>query len=44
MRQLDNPLRVKHLRRDVARAKTVLREKKLGALPGEMPGAGQNTE
>ena len=44
MRQLDNPLRVKHLRREVARAKTILREKKLGALPGEMPGAGQSTE
>lgn len=38
MRQLDNPLRVRYLRRDVARAKTVLREKRLGALPGEVPG------
>lgn len=41
MRQLDNPLRVRHLRRDVARAKTVLREKRMGALPGEVPGATQ---
>jgi large subunit ribosomal protein L29 len=40
MRQLDNPLRVRQLRREVARAKTVLREKHLGALPGEAPGVG----
>ena len=39
MRQLDNPLRVRLLRREVARAKTVLREKKLGAKPGEILGA-----
>ncbi len=39
MRQLDNPLRVRLLRREVARAKTVLREKKLGAKPGETPEA-----
>ena len=39
MRQLDNPLRVRHLRREVARAKTVLNEKNLGALPGQVPGA-----
>jgi large subunit ribosomal protein L29 len=38
MRQLDNPLRVKYLRREVARAKTVLREKEHGAMPGEAPG------
>ncbi len=44
MRQLDNPLRVRHLRREVARAKTVLREKKLGALPGEAPGAAREAE
>ena len=37
MRQLDNPLRVRHLRREVARAKTVLKEKNLGALPGQIP-------
>lgn len=41
MRQLDNPMRVRYLRREVARAKTVLREKQLGALPGEVPQAGQ---
>ena len=41
MRQLDNPLRVRHLRHEVARAKTILREKELGALPGEKPGATQ---
>ncbi len=39
MRQLDNPLRVRHLRREVARTKTVLKEKNLGALPGQIPGA-----
>jgi large subunit ribosomal protein L29 len=44
MRQLDNPLRVKQLRRDVARAKTVLREKRMGALPGEVPGVKQAAE
>ena len=35
VKQLDNPLKVKILRREVARAKTLLREKKLGAKPGE---------
>jgi large subunit ribosomal protein L29 len=44
MRQLDNPLRVRHLRREVARAKTVLREKQLGALPGEKPRAGRTAD
>jgi len=39
MRQLDNPMQVKHLRREVARAKTVLREKHAGAMPGEKPNA-----
>jgi len=39
MRQLDNPLRARILRRDVARAETILREKKLGAKPGEILGA-----
>lgn len=38
MRQLDNPVRVRHLRREIARAKSVLREKMLGAKPGEVPG------
>jgi large subunit ribosomal protein L29 len=27
LRQLDNPLRVRQLRRDIARAKTILRQK-----------------
>jgi large subunit ribosomal protein L29 len=35
MRQIDNPLQVKAVKRNVARAKTVLREKLLGAKPGE---------
>jgi large subunit ribosomal protein L29 len=38
MRQLDNPLRVRYLRREVARALTILREKQAGAMPGEKPG------
>lgn len=38
MRQLDNPVRVRHLRREVARAKSILREKMLGAKPGEVLG------
>ena len=37
MKQLDNPQRVPQLRREVARARTVLREKERGAKPGEMP-------
>jgi large subunit ribosomal protein L29 len=39
MRQQDNPMRVRKLRREVARAKTVLREKQMGAKPGQKPGA-----
>ena len=35
VKQLDNPLSVKSLKREIARAKTVLRDKKLGAKPGE---------
>lgn len=38
MRQLDNPVQVRHLRRDVARAKSILRDKMLGAKPGEVLG------
>jgi large subunit ribosomal protein L29 len=44
MRQLDNPLRARNLRREVARAKTVLREKRLGALPGETLGTARDAE
>ena len=44
MRQLDNPVRVRYLRREVARAKTILREKNLGALPGQAPGAEKTAE
>lgn len=39
VKQLDNPLRVRHLRKEIARSKTVLREKSLGAKPGEVLGA-----
>lgn len=35
LRQLDNPLRVRQLRREIARAKSILREKEMGAKPGE---------
>ena len=35
IKQLSNPLRVRYLRREVARAKTIMREKMLGAQPGE---------
>ncbi len=36
VKQLDNPLRVRILRKEIARVKTVLREKRLGAKPGEI--------
>ncbi|MDH3216308.1 MAG: 50S ribosomal protein L29 [Candidatus Krumholzibacteria bacterium] len=38
-KQLDNPLQVRQLRREIARAKTVLRDKHLGAKPGQLSGA-----
>jgi large subunit ribosomal protein L29 len=37
MRQIDNPLRVRELRREVARARTIMNEKHAGAMPGETP-------
>lgn len=39
VKQLDNPLRVKALRREIARARTILRDKRLGARPGELRAA-----
>ena len=36
VKQLDNPLRVKVIRKEIARANTVLRQKALGAKPGEV--------
>jgi large subunit ribosomal protein L29 len=36
VKQLDNPLKVRYLRREIARARTVLRDKNLGAKPGEV--------
>ena len=39
VKQLDNPLRVREVRREIARTKTVLRDKKLGAKPGELSAA-----
>ena len=35
VKQLDDPLRVRHLRKEIARSRTVLQEKVLGAAPGE---------
>jgi len=40
LKQVDNPLRVRSLRRDIARARTILREKAFGAKPGEKLPAG----
>lgn len=39
LKQIDDPVKVRHLRKDIARAKTVLREKSEGAAPGQKPGA-----
>ncbi|NIM18645.1 MAG: 50S ribosomal protein L29 [Candidatus Latescibacteria bacterium] len=44
IKQLDNPMRVRQLRREVARAKTILKEKMEGAMPGEKPGQRQEAE
>ena len=41
VKQLDNPLRIRYLRREIARAKTVLRSKLLGAQPGEVSAEGE---
>lgn len=41
MRQLDNPMRVRALRREIARAKTIMQEKQAGAQPGQKPGASE---
>jgi large subunit ribosomal protein L29 len=38
MRQIDNPLQVRALRREVARARTIMNEKRAGAMPGQKPG------
>ncbi|MFH1755936.1 MAG: 50S ribosomal protein L29 [Candidatus Latescibacterota bacterium] len=37
IKQLDNPKRVTYLRREIARAKTILKDKVGGAKPGEIP-------
>jgi large subunit ribosomal protein L29 len=46
--QLDNPMRIKDVRRDVARILTILRERdlerELGALEAAAAGAGQEEE
>ena len=33
--QVDNPLRLRHVRREIARAATILKQKHAGAQPGE---------
>jgi large subunit ribosomal protein L29 len=40
VKQLDNPLRVRVVRKEIARARTVLRDKRLGARPGEVQASG----
>jgi len=35
VKQLDNPLRLRGLRKEIARSKTILKDKELGAKPGE---------
>lgn len=35
VKQLDNPLRLRGLRKEIARAKTIIRDKRMGAKPGE---------
>lgn len=44
VKQLDNPLKVRQVRREIARAKTILRDKKLGARPGEVSAAKAGAE
>jgi large subunit ribosomal protein L29 len=36
VKQLDNPLRVRTLRKEIARGMTILRDKQRGARPGEL--------
>ncbi len=36
VKQLDNPIRVREVRKEIARAKTILRDKLMGARPGEV--------
>ena len=36
VKQLDNPVRVRTVRKEIARGKTILRIKRMGARPGEM--------
>ena len=44
VKQLDNPLQVRGLRREIARTKTVLRNKRLGEKPGEILGTKKDEE
>jgi large subunit ribosomal protein L29 len=36
VKQLDNPIRVRAVRKEIARGKTILRDKRMGARPGEV--------
>ncbi|MDD3642647.1 MAG: 50S ribosomal protein L29 [Candidatus Krumholzibacteria bacterium] len=40
IKRLDNPLQVRNVRRDLARVKTIIREKVAGAATGEGPRLG----
>lgn len=42
--QLDNPMRIKEVRRDVARVLTILREREMGRDLGELEVAGEHEE
>jgi len=39
VKQLDNPLRVRVLRKEIARGMTILRDKQMGARPGQVTAA-----
>ncbi len=41
VKQLDNPLQVRYLRRAIARSETILHQKGLGAKPGDVLGANE---
>ena len=36
VKQLDNPIRVRSVRKEIARGMTILRDKRMGARPGEV--------
>jgi large subunit ribosomal protein L29 len=44
IKQVDNPLRVRQLRREIARARTILRERELASLRGRADAGGGASE